>query len=721
MCEDMEEEGRGGVRDGFRGGERVYLPSVVEFPAMASAIQKISLSSSRDIPFSKLVLSQANVRRIRAGQSIEELAADIERRGLLQGLNVRPVVDDAGTETGMFEVPAGGRRFRALELLVRQKKLNKTAPIPCVVREAGSPILAEDDSLAENTQRAPLHPLDQFRAFRTLLEKGLSEDEIAAAFFVPVTIVKQRLRLMTVSEALLSVYEEDGMRLEQLVAFSISDDHQRQAQVWDIISQSHNREPYLIRRMLTEKTVRASDARVRFVGMETYVAAGGHVLRDLFEADDGGWLDDPALLDRLVIDKINAAAEEIRAEGWKWVETARSFPWGHTRGFHEIEGATAPFSEDERTSIHALRAEQEVLEAEYADADELPEAVDARLGEIEQTLEEFDERPQVYAPEDKAMAGVFVSLDTDGTLLIERGFVRPEDMPAAPEEATDDSATGYAGPVPDGEAFADDDQTAEPDVTAGNEEDEDTGKPLSDRLLTELTAWRTLALRDAFAANPHVALTELLHTLVRDLYWQSAGADCLEANVREISLPVHAPDMPGSIPAHALRQRNEGWKHDLPQDDEALWQWLDRLDDTSRMALLAHCLSFGLNAQYERMPPYGAVSQRSVSERLMRANRLATILRLDLAEAGWQPTVENYLGRVTKARILEAVREARGDEAAERIAHLKKGDMAREAERLLDGSGWLPEALRTAAVQESDGDGARASVFGETPDTIAAE
>lgn len=68
-------------------------------------------------------------------------------------------------ETGTYEVPAGGRRFRALELLVTQKKLAKTAPVPCVVREAGSAILAEDDSLAENVQRVPLHPLDQFRAF----------------------------------------------------------------------------------------------------------------------------------------------------------------------------------------------------------------------------------------------------------------------------------------------------------------------------------------------------------------------------------------------------------------------------------------------------------------------------------------------------------------------------------------------------------------------------
>ncbi|KAB8125235.1 ParB/RepB/Spo0J family partition protein [Acetobacter fabarum] len=666
---------------------------------MATAIPKISLSSSRDIPFNRLVLSQSNVRRVKSGLSIEELARDIERRGLLQSLNVRPVVDDAGVETGTYEVPAGGRRFRALELLVKQKKLAKTAPVPCVVREAGSAILAEEDSLAENVQRVALHPLDQFRAFRDMLEKGMSEEEIAAAFFVAPAVVKQRLRLMTVSDKLLDIYEQDGMKLDQLIAFSISDDHARQEQVWDIVSQSHNREPYVIRRMLTEKTVRVSDRRVRFVGLDAYLAVGGSIMRDLFEADDGGWLQDPAILDRLVMEKLHAAAEDIRAEGWKWVETALSFPWGHTRQFAEIDGKEVPPSDEETARLETLRAEQETIEAEY------PDAVDARLGEIEQAILALEERPLAFDPADMARAGAFVSLDSDGTLQVERGFVLPEDMPAEQEQADDVGSTGeYDHAVYDGQ----DDHIADDGGDVGGEgysispdvepEEEDGIKALPDRLLTELTAWRTLALRDAFASNPHIALTELLHTLVRDVYWQTPGADCLEAYVREISLPVHSPDMPGSVPAHALRQRNEGWKHDLPEDEDALWRWIDGLDDASRMALLAHCLSFGVNALYERMPAYGAVSQRSVTERLKRADRLASALGLDLVEAGWQPTVENYLGRVTKARILQAVREARSDEAAERIAHLKKPDMAREAERLLDGSGWLPEALRTAGL-----------------------
>ena len=155
---------------------------------MPKSVQKITLSQSRDIPFNRLVLSQANVRRIKAGVSIEELAEDIARRTLLQSLTVRPVLDDNGVETDMFEIPAGGRRYRALELLVKQKRLTRTTPIPCIVRTEG---LAEEDSLAENVQRAPLHPLDQFRAFLALREKGMSEEEIAAAFFVNVQVVKQ--------------------------------------------------------------------------------------------------------------------------------------------------------------------------------------------------------------------------------------------------------------------------------------------------------------------------------------------------------------------------------------------------------------------------------------------------------------------------------------------------------------------------------------------------
>ena len=303
---------------------------------MATAVQKIILSSSRDIPFNKLVLSQSNVRRVKAGVTIEDLAASIARRGLIQSLSVQPVVDADGVETGMFEVPAGGRRFRALEVLVKQKRLAKIAPVPCIVRDRDSEILAEEVSLAENIERAPLHPLDQYRAFQDMRAKNMTEEEIAAAFFVPVNVVKQRLRLASVSQALLDVYAEDGMTLEQLMAFTVSEDHARQRQVWDAIKDAWSKEPYQIRRMLTETTVRASDKRAVFVGIEAYETAGGIVMRDLFQSDDGGWLQDVGLLDRLVSEKLKAEAETIAAEGWKWIEVAVSFPYDAARGLQAV-------------------------------------------------------------------------------------------------------------------------------------------------------------------------------------------------------------------------------------------------------------------------------------------------------------------------------------------------------------------------------------------------
>ena len=233
---------------------------------MAKANQKITLSPSRNIPFDKLVLSQANVRQVKAGVSIEELAADIAHRGLVASLNVRPVLDEDGKETGMYRVPAGGRRFRALELLVMQKKLAKNEPVPCIVSNAATS--EEEDSLAENLQRQALHPLDQFRAFQTLRDQGLDEEEIAARFFVSPATVKQRLRLASVSPKLLGLYADDEIKLEQVMAFSISNDHARQEQVWETVSRSHVREPYYIKRLLTETAVRADDRRAIYVGAD---------------------------------------------------------------------------------------------------------------------------------------------------------------------------------------------------------------------------------------------------------------------------------------------------------------------------------------------------------------------------------------------------------------------------------------------------------------------
>ncbi|TIX93103.1 ParB/RepB/Spo0J family partition protein [Rhizobium sp. P44RR-XXIV] len=649
---------------------------------MAIARKKITLSPSRDIPFNQLVLSQSNVRRVKAGVSVEELAEDIARRGLLQGLSVRPIIDQTGVETGMFEIPAGGRRYRALELLVKQKSLAKTAPVPCVVREGG---IAEEDSLAENVQRAPLHPLDQFRAFLALREKGQSEEEIAAAFFVSVNVVKQRLKLASVSPPLLDVYAEDGMTLDQLMAFTVSGDHERQEQVFDRLKSSYDKQPYTIRRMLTEGAVRASDKRAQFIGTDAYVAAGGMVLRDLFQGDDGGWLQDVALVDQMVAEKLKAESEAVAAEGWRWIEVAADFAYGHALGFRQLRGETMPLTAEQEATRATFQAEFDRLSEEYREGDEMPDAVDERLSELETALEGFETRPVVFDPADIVRAGAFISITHDGRLRVERGYVRPEDeRPAEPEiDAADDEQAICA--------LAARDDVGGNVMIAGepiSEPEEDNGlSPISDRLMTELTSHRTLGIRQALGERPDIAFLSALHVLTLKTFYHYGSDSCLELDVKSIGFSAQAPGLNDSTSAEAIRVRHESWAKRLPKESADLWDVLQDFDGQGQADLFAHVVSLSVNAVYE------AWSRRPRA--FAHADQLAQAVNLDMAATGWKPTVDNFFGRVTKARILQAVAEVKGQRAADRIEHLKKGDMAAEAETLLSDSGWLPEPLRT--------------------------
>ena len=659
---------------------------------MAKAIQKITLNQAENIPFDKIRLSQKNVRRIKNGVTIEQLAEDIAHRRLLQSLNVRPIRDADGAETGVFDAPAGGRRYKALELLVKQKRIVKTAPTPCIVNRAET-TSAEEDSLAENTQRESLHPLDQFRAFKALSDQGLGSAEIAARFFVTALFVKQRLKLAAVSPKLLDLYEKGELNLDQLEAFAVSDDHARQEQVWETLTRSHNREGYYIRRLLTETAVRATDRRAVYVGVEAYEAAGGIVMRDLFEQDQGGWLQDPALLEQLAFEKLAVDAEKLKAdEGWKWVEAGIDFPYGHTSGMRRFYGKQAPLTEDELARRDALKAEYDKLDAEYAEAEDYSEETETRLEEMGNELDAFDDRPYVLDADEIARGGAFVSLGADGELKIERGFVKPEDEPEA--EGEDEQAGDDDGDEDDAASETGGVTVNGRPIGAEQEEEDDDIRPLPDRVVEDLTATRTVALRNALANDPVMAFIAALHTFVLKTFFSYRSDSCLEITVKSTSFG-QTQGLGDTAWAKEIEQRHEGWGRDLPDNPGDLWGFLVALDEASRQALFAHCVSLSLNATVQPWNKQPAV--------IAHSEQIARSIGFDLVEAGWAPTVENYLGRVTKARIVQAVREAKGEETAQMIGHLKKADMAREAARLMEGSGWLPEPLRPSVDEAAAG------------------
>lgn len=638
-----------------------------------------ALTPATQIAVSALVASKNNVRRIRAGVSIENLAEDIARRGLLQSLTVHPVLDETGNPNGTYAVTAGGRRLAALLRLMAQGRLSGDSAIPCIIRDTA---LETEDSLAENVMREALHPLDQFRAFKALSEdEALSIEEIAARFFVSPHIVRQRLKLAAASPKLLEAYEAEKLTLDQLMAFCVTSDHARQEQIFEQIQLGHNNAAFYIRRLITEGAVKGNDRRVLYVGSEHYEAAGGVILRDLFSEDGGGWYQDVALLDRLAAEKLAEDVKTIKAEGWNWIETAVQFPYGHHNGLTRLTSEPAPVTEEDQARYDAAVAEYNALSEDYDGEEELPEEVDCRLGELEAEMALIDARPALFKSAEMLHAGAFVSIEHDGRLRIERGFVRPEDRAALRSTiATSGEQNGISTDRVTGSSHA----TASDD--GEDSEGVETAPRLSDRLVAELTAHRTLALREAVAENPDTALLAMTHALALKTFYRMAGSDtCLEIEIRSASLTTYAPEIGETGLAERMEASQSSWAARLPTNPGDLWNALVGFDPDSLAGLFAFCVGSSVNAV--EMPHIRRTRE------LAHANALATHVGLDM-KRHWTATAKAFFNKVTKAQILSMVREIKGEAHAQMIDHLKKADMAIEAERLVAGSNWLPDPLR---------------------------
>nr|WP_095088925.1 ParB/RepB/Spo0J family partition protein [Mesorhizobium sophorae] len=631
------------------------------------------------IPLNKLKKSPRNARRTPHSEAIiEAYAASIAAKGLLQNLVVEPELDGEGAETGFYFVSIGEGRRLAQLLRVKRKQIKKTEPIRCVIDTVND---AHEISLDENITREDMHPADQFEAFRELHEeRGWGAEEIVARFGITAHVVRQRLRLGAVSPNLMRVYRDGDLTLDQLMAFGITDDHARQEQVFENLT--YNREPYIIRRELTRTHVAAADRRAIFIGAEAYMAGGGAILRDLFTEDRGGFYEDAALLDRLVIEKLQGISETVRqAEGWKWADVHIDYP--HAHGLRRTYPQPVDLSEEDQAAYATASDEFNRLTDEWDSAQELPDDVDQRFGKLEAEIERIDALRHAYDPDVVSHGGVFVVLSHDGTARIERGFIRAED-----EHAGSDAETR-----PDGEDCAVNDDGEIIEAGSGSntdggsdEETEDDGKPLSDLLIRDLTAHRTLGLRLALGEQPDIALVAVTHALAAQTFYPGREANCLEIRPTSVYLAGHADGIEDTAAGKALADRHAEWSADMPCDVADLWGFIASLDHASVMALFAHCASLTVNAvkqPWERKPCAHET-----------ADRLATAVNLDMT-AHWTPTARTYLGRITKAHILDAVREAASEEAAERLSDLKKQPMAEAAEQLLAGTGWLPAVLRT--------------------------
>ncbi|NTG38815.1 ParB/RepB/Spo0J family partition protein [Agrobacterium rhizogenes] len=609
------------------------------------------------IALNKLDADPKNVRKTYSMEGIEELAANIRSDGyrLLQNLVVR-----RGEKRGRFLVVAGERRRLALTLLAEAGEIAKDFPVECKEREGDN---ATEISLSENMMREDMHPFDQYEAFRVMADKGTPVADIAARFGATETVVRRRLALARVSPVLLNLYREEAMTFDQLSAFTLTDDHTRQEEIWTSLP-LWNRSAYDIRRVLQSDAVKASDKRVVFIGgLEAYEAAGGDVRRDLFDQSNSGYATDVALVERLVAEKLEAEAEKVRAEGWGWIECHAVMPdEGHRmrRVYPEVTALTGE-----------QQAELDRLETEYNDLAESIEVgaadddAETRFEKITDRIEELRVTEERFAPEDISRAGAYVCIDHYGRLRIERGFIRSD---ADTNGTEDDAEIGGEG--------------------GRNNAGDQTGaaKPLSATLVKELTAQKTAAIRAELAHNPDVALVAVVHALllgVQNTY--GSEETCLELRLTSERLEHSIKDPSECKGLLALDELAENYGHQLPGNPADLWDWCLEQSRSELLNLLAFAAANSVNAL--QLAHYARNRQR------LHADRLATALNIDMT-TWFAPTAGNYFGRISKAGIEAAIAEGRGKDFAAGISGMKKGDAAAYAERQISGTGWLPVPVR---------------------------
>jgi ParB family transcriptional regulator, chromosome partitioning protein len=617
-------------------------------------------AASKDIvfvPLSKLKKSPKNVRQVpHTKADIQAFAASIAALGMLQYPVVEPEVGLKGKPTGHYLVNAGEGRRLAQLLRVKRKEIKADEPIRCILDTEHS---ATEISLAENAIRTDMHPADQYEAFAKLHhEEGLTAEDIAARFGVTAAVVRQRLKLGAVSPKLRVLYRKGEMNLDQLSAFAITEDHERQERVWSELP-TFNRSRESILRALSEGQVRSDDRRAVFVGAKAYEEAGGSIIRDLFDAEGGGFFADAELLNRLAREKLQAHADKVADEGWRWVVAEPELDREACGDMRRIFAKPVPLSKTERKRLHKLQARYDALCEKHQHDDEMPAKAAEQLGRIEAAIEAL--RKEEYKERDIALAGAFVTLSGDGSVRIERGFIRAEDEPQSKSKPADQKKRST--------------------------KDADGLAPLSEKLVAELTAYRTSALRNELAQHPATAMLALVHALALATFFQGSEGSCLEITPKSAWLSGHAPGIDESVAEQQIAERHAAWAKRLPRESQGLWTFVHGLSDDKRMSLLAHCVSLTVNAI--RAP------RQYADESEANAAVLAREVGLDMT-AYWQPTASSYFGRVSKERIVEAVRDGASVQAADNIVRMKKQAMAEAAEAALAGKGWLPSVLRNA-------------------------
>ncbi|GFE67096.1 ParB/RepB/Spo0J family partition protein [Litoreibacter roseus] len=643
------------------------------------------------IPLSKLTLSPKNVRKSPASAEADaELYASIKETGLKQNLLVHKV-------GAKFHVHAGGRRLAALQKLKEAGHIKAGHKVPCQIED---PDLAEDTSAAENLVRAAMHAADQFEAFATLRKKGRTEAQIAAQFGITQNLVRQRLKLASVAPEIMDIFRAGDMTLDCVMAFTLTDDHARQIEAWEAVQKQYNPGAYAIRNHLTQKTYSGASKLAKFVGVDTYKAAGGTVIEDLFSERDNTHLEDPDLLEKLAEEKLAGLAAEA-AKTWKWAEPMLEVDYDSFRPFGRVYPQPLASDPELDAEYDKLQARQTELEDDY-DEDTWTEALQEEEEKIWDRLREIDdirEANVAYTDEDHKIAGCVVTINHAGEPTYHDGLARPEDIPQ--QDAGDESADAPQGEnaqtatAPEIELP----QSMRPsnvpvDATAAARKAQGITQALAD----DLRATRHQILQAHLVADYATAYDVMLYAMARAFIGRGSYHSPLDQSLRPAMTQGANEALKETVAALMLEKLQEGlnlsWAEaDAPED----FHQLCSLEESDKQALFAWCTSYALKQQ---------LSNDTRTNPIIEA--IGTRLNVDVA-ACWRPSAETYWARVKKDHALETAKALIGGEWADDKSGLRKPELAKAmdqafsetpgetagltAETAAKTSRWLPDGM----------------------------
>ena len=607
------------------------------------------------VKLSQLRLSPLNVRRVKP-KAIDQLAADMLAHGQLQNLVVY-------AEGNRFEVAAGGRRYRAFKQLERAKAIPSSHPVSVDVRDKAE---AVELSLAENVSREDMHVADAVIAYGDLHRDGKSPEDIAARFGVALSYVKKVLRLSALHLDALACLARDQIGMEAAQALTLTDDHDRQLEALKRFGNSGHQ----IRRMLTEEKIGTTSSLFLFVGHDAYTAAGGTITADLFAEDGDGYADDPELVETLAITKMAEIEAGYRSEGWRDVRASLERP----DEYYNL------------VTVHAAGS-REPTEAEQVERARIQEAADARLAELGKGNHWGDR--------------VFNGLEREARILENRLSVFTD------AQRCESAMLLFVGNGGEVEAKA----IRTKRIAKGSGGDATAIKPdYSGAMIETLSKIKTLAVQEAVATNPTLALDILLDCLV------GQGIHSEPSYYSPLSLRLEGFN--AGVPDDMMTLGNIASVDEIGGSDFAAMPEVNRfaairgMDADAKGRLLALLVARQING--------GQSSGMRRDRRHQRFDQIAFASGVDMVSK-WQAPVAFY-DRLKKPVIAKIMTEVLGKSAADNCANMKKGELAAAAAERMAGRGWLPPALMIAVPRlEVARECAALDYDGEEDDEAAAE